>query len=231
MYMWHVCVLVCVCVLDVSQVVSWCFSAVLSLTTRMVLDGWPLTMSQVELMKKHHILPAMFVALQVSEEECTRRAERESSQPSRYRGWTGAMGAWYTTCTYTTSRRLGCPVLQIGALGSYSLQLCVSDTSLLHLLFSCVTRCTYVRTHFMWCLPLFSVGPLHNSAMAHTMRAQAYLRHSAEVRQWYEVQHRNWHCVDGEGSRWKVWESTSQLVAPRLKEIQLYIDQIPQGEE
>lgn len=80
------------------------------------------------------------------------------------------------------------------------------------------------------CIPLFSVGPLHNSKMAHMMRVQAYLRHSAEVQQWYEVQHRNWHSVDGQGSQWKVWESTTQLVAPRLKEIQLYIDQIPQGE-
>ena len=80
------------------------------------------------------------------------------------------------------------------------------------------------------CLPFPRVGPLHDSKMAHTMRAQAYLRHSTEVQRWYEVQHRNWHSVDGQGSRWKVWESTAQLVAPHLKEIQLYIDQIPQGE-
>ena len=58
----------------------------LSLVIRMVLDGWPLTMKQVELLKSHHILPAIFVALQVSEEECERRAEEQSSQALRYKG-------------------------------------------------------------------------------------------------------------------------------------------------
>ena len=61
----------------------------------MVLDGWPLTMKQVELLKSHHILPAIFVALQVSEEECARRAEKQSSQALRYKGKWEWLDAWY----------------------------------------------------------------------------------------------------------------------------------------
>ena len=203
-----------------------------SLATRMVLDGWPLTMSQVELMKKHHILPAMFVALQVSEEECARRAERESSQPSRYKGWTGAVDACLLQLHTQQADILAVFHIKLEHYGltaftTVSLYRTLTVPLILKVCGPIIcTLFVYIR---MWCLPLFSVGPLHNSEMAHQMRVQAYQRHSAEVRQWYEVQHRNWHCVDGEGSRWKVWESTAQLVTPRLKEIQLYIDQIPQG--
>ena len=41
---------------------------------RMVLDGWPQTKSQVELLRKHYILPMIFIELKVSEDECITRA-------------------------------------------------------------------------------------------------------------------------------------------------------------
>ena len=41
---------------------------------RMVLDGWPQTKSQVELLRKHYILPMIFIELTVSEDECITRA-------------------------------------------------------------------------------------------------------------------------------------------------------------
>ena len=103
------------------------------------------------------------------------------------------------------------------------------DTKILYFSFSNMQWKMNIHAFLLFCLPFSSQGPLHDSKMAHTMRVQAYLHHNAEVQQWYEIQHRNWHTVDGHRSRWKVWESTAQLVTPHLKEIQLYIDQIPQG--
>ena len=96
----------------------------------MVLDGWPLTISQVELMKNHHILPAIFVDLQVSEEECTQRAERQSSQTSRYREWTDAMRCMLATAVYIFTRFQHADVLaffhfKFKHQDTYSCQYCV----------------------------------------------------------------------------------------------------------
>ena len=51
---------------------------------RYILDGWPLTKDQVDLLNKHRMIPVCIVELQVSDEECLRRGECDRKSPSRY---------------------------------------------------------------------------------------------------------------------------------------------------
>lgn len=51
---------------------------------RYILDGWPLTKDQVDLLNKHQMIPVCVVELQVSDEECLRRGESDRKSPSRF---------------------------------------------------------------------------------------------------------------------------------------------------
>ena len=48
-----------------------------------VLDGWPLTKSQVDLLTKHRIIPVVVLELQVSDNELLRRAQLDRNSPTR----------------------------------------------------------------------------------------------------------------------------------------------------
>ena len=50
---------------------------------RYILDGWPLTKDQVDLLNKHRMIPVCIVELQVSDDECLRRGECDRKSPSR----------------------------------------------------------------------------------------------------------------------------------------------------
>ena len=72
----YVCVHVYIC-MYISHTVSNCNKLLYNPIVykyRMVLDGWPQTKSQVELLRKHYILPMIFIELTVSEDECITRA-------------------------------------------------------------------------------------------------------------------------------------------------------------
>jgi len=48
-----------------------------------VLDGWPLTKSQVELLTKFRIVPVVVLELEVSDQEMLRRAQLDRNSPAR----------------------------------------------------------------------------------------------------------------------------------------------------
>lgn len=52
--------------------------------SRYVLDGWPLTKAQVELLAKFHITPVCIVELEVSDQEVLRRGEGDRNAPDRW---------------------------------------------------------------------------------------------------------------------------------------------------
>ena len=51
---------------------------------RYILDGWPLTKEQVDLLNKHRMIPVCIVELEVSDEECLRRGECDRKSPTKY---------------------------------------------------------------------------------------------------------------------------------------------------
>lgn len=56
---------------------------ILMCLVRFVLDGWPLTKEQVDLLNKHRMILVCIVELQVSDEECLKRGEADRKSPSR----------------------------------------------------------------------------------------------------------------------------------------------------
>jgi len=52
---------------------------------RYILDGWPLTKNQVDLLDKHRMIPVCIVELKVSDKECLRRGESDRKSPSRFK--------------------------------------------------------------------------------------------------------------------------------------------------
>ena len=51
---------------------------------RYILDGWPLTKEQVDLLNKHRMIPVCIVELEVGDEECLRRGESDRKSPTKY---------------------------------------------------------------------------------------------------------------------------------------------------
>ena len=52
---------------------------------RYVLDGWPITMAQVDLLNKCRIIPVTIVELNISDEELLSRADVDRTSTDRYR--------------------------------------------------------------------------------------------------------------------------------------------------
>jgi len=67
------------------------------------------------------------------------------------------------------------------------------------------------------------VLPLHDSHRITTVRLGAYAHSIGPLRDWYEQQHRNMIEVDGEESKWKVWNSALTEVKSIVKKIQVYL--------
>ena len=72
---------ICVATFKRLLYISLCSSN--SHTISYVLDGWPQTRSQVELLTKFRIVPVVVVELDVSDQEMLRRAELDRNSPTR----------------------------------------------------------------------------------------------------------------------------------------------------
>ena len=103
--------------------------------------------------------------------------------------------------------------------------------------------CTYIRSFICTftdaltcmimtmylCAFLSDEEPLLDNTTVQAAKVQSYFKHIGDVRHYYESTHRNWYIVNGEMSRWKVWDSVLLRISPLLDGIQQYIDRIPQG--
>ena len=58
-------------------------SIVSLLLCRYILDGWPMTKSQVDLLSAYRIIPVCVVELEVSNEEMLKRAELDRERENR----------------------------------------------------------------------------------------------------------------------------------------------------
>jgi adenylate/nucleoside-diphosphate kinase len=71
--------------------------------------------------------------------------------------------------------------------------------------------------------------PVHDSTSILLVRSANYRKHVESVREWYSTQHHNWQQVDGERSRWWVWEKTREVALTSARQIQHYLARITSG--
>jgi len=56
------------------------------------------------------------------------------------------------------------------------------------------------------------------------VRHSSYDEHIGQVRQWYEEEHQNWFAVDGQASKWKLWNTVLDLAKDSVDKIQNYLN-------
>ena len=76
----------------------------------------------------------------------------------------------------------------------------------------------------------FRTYPMHDSAGILLVRSNNYRKHVDSVREWYQTQHHNWLCVDGEKSQWWVWERVRESTLSSARRVQHYLSRITAGE-
>ena len=85
------------------------------------------------------------------------------------------------------------------------------------------------------CLLFFSfharVLPLHDSQQILGIKLNAWQREVPAVRDWYQKEHRNWVTVDGQRSKWWVWNSALDEARKSVRQIQTYLQRLAEGEE
>ena len=72
--------------------------------------------------------------------------------------------------------------------------------------------------------------PLHDSDCILLVRSNHYRKDLETVKKWYINEYDNWHTVNGEASRWWMWERTKQYALNSAHKIQQYLFQISCGE-
>ncbi|KAH3738545.1 hypothetical protein DPMN_045182 [Dreissena polymorpha] len=73
------------------------------------------------------------------------------------------------------------------------------------------------------------IQPLHDSAQILAVKLGAYNRNIGVVRQWYETEHMNYRLMDGERSKWWVWNTALDLARESVRQIQTYLQRISDG--
>ena len=82
----------------------------------------------------------------------------------------------------------------------------------------------------LFCCP-YRILPLHDSAQILAVRIAAWQKEITAVREWYKEQHRNWVSVNGERSKWWVWNEASQHAQCSVRRIQDYLQRISEGRQ
>ena len=101
-------------------------------------------------------------------------------------------------------------------LWSFTFAVCKSTSSMI---------CLNISLMYDFCRTL----PLHDSHMITAVRLGAYMNSIGSIRAWYDEKHRNIIAIDGEESKWKIWNSTLIEVKAIVKKIQIYLERIAQG--
>ncbi|KAL9969395.1 hypothetical protein ACROYT_G021608 [Oculina patagonica] len=125
-------------------------------TRGFILDGYPVTKRQVELLTERKIIPVRVVELQVEDDEVLRRGTADRHAPTR-------------------------------------------------------------------------VFPLHDSQQILGIRLNAWQQEIAAVRDWYQKEHRNWVPVDGQRSKWWIWNQALDEARKSVRQIQTYLQRLSEG--
>lgn len=73
--------------------------------------------------------------------------------------------------------------------------------------------------------------PLHDSQQILGIRLNAWQREISDVRDWYQQEHRNWVPVDGQRSKWWVWDQALDEARKSVRQIQTYLQRLSEGKD
>ena len=71
--------------------------------------------------------------------------------------------------------------------------------------------------------------PLHDSQQILGIRLNAWQREISYVREWYQKEHRNWVSLDGQRSKWWVWNQALDEARKSVRQIQTYLQRLSEG--
>ncbi|MGH0164644.1 UNVERIFIED_CONTAM: hypothetical protein FKN15_057830 [Acipenser sinensis] len=71
--------------------------------------------------------------------------------------------------------------------------------------------------------------PLHDSPQILAIRNSCYKSEILGVKKYYEEQFQNWVVIDGERSKWWVWNKVQEEASTSVKHIQTYLERIREG--
>ena len=77
----------------------------------------------------------------------------------------------------------------------------------------------------------YRIYPVHDSDSILLVRANHFQKHVEAVKTWYVSEYDNWHTVDGEASRWLVWDVSRNHALYTAQQIQQYLFQVSSGEK
>lgn len=75
------------------------------------------------------------------------------------------------------------------------------------------------------------VLPLHDSQQILGIRLNAWQQEIEAVRDWYQKEHRNWVPVDGQRSKWWIWDQALDEARKSVRQIQTYLQRLSEGDD
>lgn len=69
----------------------------------------------------------------------------------------------------------------------------------------------------------------HDSPQIQSVRISAYDKEIDKVRKWYQEEHNNFFPIDGNNSKWWIWNQTCDITTKQVEHIQTYLHNIRQG--
>ena len=78
-------------------------------------------------------------------------------------------------------------------------------------------------------VPFSRTQPLHDSTAILLVRSSHYYKQVEAVKKWYTQEHDNWHTVDGQASKWWVWQTVRGHTLTSACQIQQYMANVNSG--
>ena len=71
--------------------------------------------------------------------------------------------------------------------------------------------------------------PIHDSAQILAIKLASWKKEIAGVREYYSDEHDNMKSLDGERSKWWVWNRATEVAKESVQQIQVYLQRIADG--
>lgn len=72
---------------------------------------------------------------------------------------------------------------------------------------------------------------MHDSLQILGIRVNAWRQEVTDVREWYQKEYRNWLSVDGQRSKWWVWNQALDEARKSVRQIQTYLQRLSEGKD
>ena len=70
---------------------------------------------------------------------------------------------------------------------------------------------------------------MHDSSRIFGIKLKYWRKVVIPVKQWYEKRHFNWYTINGQASKWLVWNTASDIAKKSIQQIQTYTERISKG--